>query len=231
MSISNNLQNIRKSISETALACNRDPAAIKLLAVSKRHSVHSIREAIAADQFLFGENYIQEAQEKCRVIDNAAFHFIGHVQSNKAKLAAELFTMVETVDSFKLAKALNKHLEKIDKELDILIQVNIGRDPKKSGATPEETASLLKDMRSLPHIRAKGLMTIPPFSTDPEESRGHFRNLRLLSVRCAAQNLFFDNDKVELSMGMSHDYVAAIEEGSTFVRVGTAIFGQRPERK
>lgn len=229
MSILKNLEKIRQSITETAIACDRDPASIKLLAVSKRHPVTCIQEAIAAEQFLFGENYMQEAQEKCKAITNASFHFIGHIQSNKAKLAAELFTMVETVDRLKLAKALNKHLEKIGKELDILIQVNIGNDPKKYGISPDDTEALLQGIQALSQLRPRGLMTMPPFTTDPDETRRYFRQLRLLSADCAKKNLFFDNRNVELSMGMSHDYRIAIEEGSTYIRVGTAIFGNRPE--
>ena len=228
MSISSNLQSIRNSIASTARACNRDPADIKLLAVSKRHSMASIQEAIDAGQMCFGENYIQEAQEKCLAFKDIAFHFIGHVQSNKAKLAAELFRMVETVDRVKLAKALNKHLEKIDKDLDILIQVNIGNDPKKYGVAPENTIRLLQDIQSLSRLRTKGLMTMPPFSTDPEETRSYFRALRQLSIDCGKQGLFYNNEQIELSMGMSHDFKIAIEEGSTFIRVGTAIFGERP---
>ena len=229
MSIHKNIKNIREAIAETAIACNRDPATIKLLAVSKRHSIDSIQEAIAAEQFLFGENYIQEAQDKRERISNADFHFIGHLQSNKAKVAAEIFSMVETVDRIKLAKSLNRHLEKLEKKLDILVQVNIGKDENKSGVAPELTQALLEEIQSLPQIRSKGLMTIPPFSTNLEETRVHFKNLRKLSQECAAKNLFFDNDNVELSMGMSHDYTVAIEEGSTIIRVGTAIFGTRPE--
>lgn len=228
MSILKNLEKIRQSITETAISCNRDPADIKLLAVSKRHPVTSIKEAIAAGQFLFGENYMQEAQEKCNVITDASFHFIGHIQSNKAKLAAELFNMVETVDRLKLAKALNKHLVKIDKKLDILVQVNIGNDPKKYGVSPDETEVLLREIQALSQLRPRGLMTMPPFSTNPDETRHYFQQLRILSSNCAEKNLFFDNSNVELSMGMSHDYTIAIEEGSTYIRIGTAIFGNRP---
>lgn len=228
MSIATNLKNIRNEIASTALSCDRDPATIKLLAVSKRHSIASIQEAIDAGQSCFGENYIQEAQEKCHVFKDVSFHFIGHIQSNKAKLAAELFRMVETVDRLKLAKALNRHLETIDKDLDILVQVNIGKDPKKYGIAPGETVSLLEKIQMLPRLRLKGLMTMPPFSTNPEETRSYFKSLRLLSHECAAKGLFFDNNNVELSMGMSHDFKLAIEEGSTSIRVGTAIFGERP---
>jgi PLP dependent protein len=231
MSIATNLQSIRNEIVNTALSCDRDPSTIKLLAVSKRHSTESIQEAIAAEQTCFGENYIQEAQEKCLTFKNINFHFIGHIQSNKAKLAAELFSMVETVDRLKLAKSLHKHLEKIDKDLNILVQVNIGEDPKKYGVAPNETIHLLKDIQTLTRLRPKGLMTMPPFSTDSEETRSYFRALRLLSEKCADKGLFYDNKQVELSMGMSHDFKLAIEEGSTSIRIGTAIFGERPDLK
>lgn len=229
MTIANNLHTIRKSITETASNCGRDPLSIKLVAVSKRHSIASIKEAMEAGQFLFGENYMQEAAEKRKNIpDPALFHFIGHIQSNKAKQAAELFSMVETVDRYKLAKALNNHLERLGRKLDILVQVNIGQDPKKSGIVPEKAGELLKQIASLPHIRPLGLMTIPPFSENNEETRVHFRNLRTLGIDLANQELFIDNNSVELSMGMSQDFQTAIEEGSTIIRIGTAIFGQRP---
>ncbi|RUM44824.1 MAG: YggS family pyridoxal phosphate-dependent enzyme [Desulfocapsa sp.] len=228
MSIETNLQEIHQAITNTALSCNRDPAGIKLLAVSKRHSKESIELAIAAGQTAFGENYMQEAQEKCTAFPDADFHFIGHVQSNKAKPAALFFSMVETVDRLKLAKALNKHLEVNESNLDILIQVNIGEDPNKHGVAPDKTISLLQEIHTLSRLRPRGLMTIPPFSTKSEETRSHFKALRLLANSCAEKGLFYDNENVELSMGMSHDFRIAIEEGSTSIRVGTAIFGQRP---
>ncbi|AGF79116.1 pyridoxal phosphate enzyme, YggS family [Desulfocapsa sulfexigens DSM 10523] len=230
MSIANNLNTIHQSINQTALACDRAPSSIKLIAVSKRHSIASIKEAMAAGQYYFGENYIQEAAEKRHSIDDAAkFHFIGHVQSNKAKLAAELFSMVETVDRLKLAKALNKHLLTLDRKLDILIQVNIGEDPKKSGVPPENAGALLKHIRTLSQIRPMGLMTIPPFSSDTEKTRIYFRDLSNLGKELAKQELFSDNSRFELSMGMSQDFKTAIEEGATIIRIGTAIFGDRPE--
>jgi PLP dependent protein len=226
--IADNLQTIRTLITDTAHNCGREPSTIKLVAVSKHHPSSSIMEAMVAGQSLFGENYIQEAADKCHTIGNSAsFHFIGHLQSNKAKLAAELFTMIETIDRYKLAKALHNHLEKLDKSLDILIQVNIGRDPKKSGILPEEAKNLLKKIGSLSRLRPKGLMTMPPFTTDHAESRTYFKALRLLAIELGEQNLFYDNESIELSMGMSHDFPMAIEEGATLIRIGTAIFGER----
>ncbi|MBU0943342.1 MAG: YggS family pyridoxal phosphate-dependent enzyme [Proteobacteria bacterium] len=227
--IADNLQTIRTLITDTAHNCGRDPSTIKLVAVSKHHPAASIMEAMAAGQNIFGENYIQEAADKCHTIGKgAAFHFIGHLQSNKAKLAAELFTMIETIDRYKLAKALHSHLEKIDKTLDILIQVNIGRDQKKSGILPEEAKDLLKQIASLSRLRPKGLMTMPPFTADQTKTRSYFKALRLLALELGAENLFYNNESIELSMGMSDDFPMAIEEGATLIRIGTAIFGKRP---
>ena len=232
MTIATRLHLIRESITETAINCGRDPSNIKLIAVSKRHSIASIEEAMKAGQFVFGENYIQEAAEKIQKINNSAvFHFIGHIQSNKAKQAAQLFSMIETVDRYKLAKALNKHLEQLGEKLNILIQVNIGNDPKKSGVSPEKTEELLKQIARLPQIQPVGLMTIPPFTKDVEKSRSYFKNLRLLGNELSKKELFIDNTNIELSMGMSQDFTVAIEEGATIIRIGTAIFGQRPEQQ
>ncbi len=228
MTIANNLKNIQESITQTANSCDRDASSIKLIAVSKRHSIESIQEAMATGHVQFGENYLQEAVEKKKQLaELVKFHFIGHLQTNKAKQAAEIFDMVETVDRYKLAKVLNKHLEKLGRKLEVLIQVNIGKDPKKSGVPPEKTEELLKEISKLPYIKPMGLMTIPPFTTIGEETRIHFRNLYNLSIELSRQELFADNSHVELSMGMSQDFKIAIEEGATIIRIGTAIFGQR----
>ena len=230
MSITENIHSTRKAINDAAMACNRDPKSIKLIAVSKHHPVSSITEAMKAEQFLFGENYIQEASEKIKAIpEQATFHFIGHIQSNKAKQAAELFDMIETVDRYKLAKALNNHCEKLNKKLDVLIQVNIGNDPNKAGISPEKAQEFLEQLLPLKQLRPLGLMTIPPISEFPEASRKHFKNLRLLSTTLGKQNLFASN-RIELSMGMSQDFRLAIQEGATIIRVGTSIFGKRPEK-
>lgn len=228
--IAENIQTIQKAIADTAQSCGRDPSTIKLVAVSKRHPSASIMEAMAAGQHLFGENYIQEAAEKCRELigKEATFHFIGHLQSNKAKLAAELFTMIETIDRYKLARILHSHLEKMNKTMEILIQVNIGRDPRKSGVLPEEAKGLLEQIAPLSTLRPRGLMTMPPFTADRQESRSYFKALRLLALELGEQELFYNNRSIELSMGMSHDFPIAIEEGATLIRIGTAIFGERP---
>lgn len=229
--ISDNITSVYASIRDAARSCGRSPEDIKLVAVSKRFGADSILEAQKAGQVLFGENYIQELQEKVPLTGNTVqFHFIGHLQSNKAKTAAQLCSMVETVDRKKLAKELNKHLKALHKKLDILIQVNIGNEQNKSGVAPNEAESLAHYALTLPHLRVKGLMTMPPFTPDPEDSRKYFREMKMLANLLAANNLFYDNEKVELSMGMTNDYLVAIQEGATLVRIGTAIFGRRPPK-
>ena len=227
--ISNNLRHIHEEIAAAARKAGRDPATIKLVAVSKRFSAEKIIEACEAGQFLFGENYIQEVvQKKPLLPQESRIHFIGNLQSNKAKIAAELCDMVETVDRKKLGVALNKHCAALGKTLEVLVQVNIGNDPHKSGVAREQTASLLRELNELSHLRVCGLMTIPPLTNTPEESRVYFRNLRLLAEELGTEGLFSNIDTPELSMGMSGDFDVAIEEGATIIRIGTAIFGQRP---
>ena len=228
--ITANLQDIQNNIETTAAKCGRDPSTIRLVAVSKRHSIGCIQEAMEAGQNLFGESYIQEAAEKCgKLADTPAeFHFIGHLQSNKAKIAAGIFTMIESVDRYKLAKELQKHLDKLDKNMDILIQVNIGNDPKKSGVLPEESETLIRKVSQLSRLRIRGLMTIPPYSTDANETRKYFSHLRELGDTLQKKELLSADHPVELSMGMSQDYEIAIREGATLIRIGTAIFGERP---
>lgn len=226
--ISNNLRHIHEEITASARKAGRDPAEIKLVAVSKRFPAEKIIEACEAGQFLFGENYIQEVvQKKPLMPQESRVHFIGNLQSNKAKLAAELCDMVETVDRLKLGIALNKHCAKLGKTLEVLVQVNIGNDPHKSGVAKEQAASLVQGLNELSHLKVCGLMTIPPLTNTPEESRVYFHNLRLLREELAAEGLFNNIDAPELSMGMSGDFDVAIEEGATIIRVGTAVFGQR----
>lgn len=228
--IEHNLTAIQENITRTALNCGRDPNSIKLVAVSKRFPVEAILEAHAAGQILFGENYLQEAADKKEFIkDRARFHFIGHLQSNKARVAAEIFDMIETIDRVKIASALNRHLQQLNKKLDILIQVNIGYDSDKSGALPEDAEVLLKEVKTLSNLQPKGLMTMPPYTEDLAKTRGLFKDLKLLADELQTKELLPEKH-VELSMGMSSDYQVAIEEGATFIRIGTAIFGQRPPR-
>lgn len=228
MSIAENLKDIYDNINTVALACGRSPEEIQLVAVSKRFPVAAIEEAYLAGQTTFGENYIQEAEEKAQELQGkCTLHFIGHLQSNKAKIAARIFDVIETIDTFKLAKTLNRHLEDLDRQMKILLQVNIGEDEKKSGMAAEQTEQLLREIRELPRLNVIGLMTMPPFTDDPEDARPYFRQLRQLAESLAAKGLFAEGQRVELSMGMSGDYHVAIEEGATIIRVGTAIFGER----
>jgi pyridoxal phosphate enzyme (YggS family) len=227
MSIEQRLQTIRQQITACAEKCGRNPQEIRLLAVSKTVSTDKISEAIAAGQRIFGENYLQEAEEKYRHLANVAeFHCIGHIQSNKAKIAATVFSTVHTIDREKIARELNKYRQALGKPLTALIQVNVGGEEQKSGIKPEDCQPLLDATRELPWLRICGLMTIPPYSANQEDSRPFFRALRELAVEMAAKRLFAE-PQVELSMGMSGDFTVAIEEGATIVRVGTAIFGER----
>jgi hypothetical protein len=226
--ISENIRRIKEKIANTARMVNRSPDDIKLVAVSKRVPADKIIEAYAAGQVIFGENYIQEVQVKReQTPPSAIFHFIGHLQSNKAKIAAATCNMIETVDRLKLGKALNNHLQTLNKTMDVLVQVNIGNDINKAGVKNSETEELLVQLNNLSMIRVCGLMTMPPLVENPEMSRPYFRGLRLLSEELMEKGLFPATAKPELSMGMSSDFHIAIEEGATIVRVGTAIFGQR----
>lgn len=226
--IAENIQKIKEQIAEAAAKANRSPDTIKLVAVSKRFPASTINEAYAAGQTIFGENYIQEVQKKKEQVPSSViFHFIGHLQSNKAKIAAATCDMIETVDSIKLANALNNHLQTLDKTMDILVQVNIGKEPQKYGIKSGAAADLLHGLSELSRLRVCGLMTMPPLEDNPELSRPYFAGLRLLSEELMEQGLFPAIERPELSMGMSSDFRVAIEEGATVVRVGTAIFGER----
>ncbi len=226
--ISENIKRIKEKIAKAAIKAKRSPEDIKLVAVSKRFPAEKILLAIAAGQEIFGENYIQEIKEKRDLVPpHTNFHFIGHLQSNKAKVAAETCSMIETVDRLKLGNVLNKHLQSLDKTMDVLVQINIGKDQNKAGLERSKTEELLAQLNELSNLRVCGLMTMPPLTDNPELARPHFRDLRLLAEELVAKELFPAVEKPELSMGMSDDFHIAIEEGATIIRVGTAIFGQR----
>ncbi len=222
--IAYNLEEVRRRIAAAAARAGRDPAAVRLVAVSKTVPVARIREAVAAGQRLFGENYLQEARSKIAALDEGvSWHFIGHLQSNKAKAAVELFELIHGVDRLKLAQALNAAAASLGRVQEILMQVNLAGETSKSGTAPEGAAELLQQISLLPHLKVRGLMTMPPFLA-PEAVRPYFQALRELRDRLA------DHAGLplpELSMGMSGDYEVAIAEGATLVRVGTAIFGSR----
>ncbi len=226
--IKQQVEKIKERIRLAAQACGRNPETVRLVAVSKTVPADRVREAVASGVLLLGENYIQEAQDKISRLSDCAvsWHFIGHLQTNKAKYAVKLFDLIHTVDSFKLAAELDKQARKIAKIQDILIQVNIGEEASKSGASADEVQKLVKEISQLKNLSVKGLMTIPPFYDEPEKVRPYFTATRELRDRikaAAIANIAMD----ELSMGMTGDFEAAIEEGATLVRIGTAIFGER----
>jgi len=222
------LENIKDRIYQVAAACGRDPETIRLVAVSKAVPKDRVKAAIEAGVTTLGENYVQEAREKINALYShpVSWHLIGHLQTNKAKVAVRLFDLIQTVGSLKLARELDKQAQKIDKIQQILIQVNIGDDPAKSGTTAQDTQNLIQEISRLEHLSIKGLMTMPPFFNNPEKVRPYFsalRDLRDKIRKIAVPNVSME----ELSMGMTGDFEAAIEEGATMVRIGTAIFGER----
>lgn len=211
----------------------RDPDSVTLMAVSKTMPAELVRQAYAAGIRVFGENRVQEFGEKAPALadlKDAEWHLIGHLQSNKAKKAAELFHAVDSVDSVRLAERLNQSAEQAGKELSVLIEIKVGEEESKAGIPMDspELEDLLQAAPQLGHLQIRGLMTVPPFTEDPEGARPYFRLLRDLRDTIAARKLPGIAMDV-LSMGMSHDFEIAIEEGSTCVRVGTAIFGARPK--
>ncbi|MFP4649963.1 MAG: YggS family pyridoxal phosphate-dependent enzyme [Desulfobacterales bacterium] len=227
-SIADNIAGIKEKISNAALSCGRDPGEVKLVAVTKTVEPERIRNAIDAGLGCFGENYIQEAREKIEALADAdvSWHFIGHLQSNKAKYAAGLFDLIHSVDSLKLAREIDRQAARRGLVQNILVQVNVGRDSQKSGVDEEAAVDLVRDAAGLEHVRVRGLMTMPPFFDAPEKVRPYFRQLAQLRNRIAAKNISGAEMK-ELSMGMTGDFEVAIAEGATLVRIGTAIFGER----
>ena len=226
--LKNRLEHIKARIKKTADACKRPVASIRLVAVCKTMPVEVVREAIEAGVTDLGENYIQEAKEKVNALVTypATWHFIGHLQSNKAKYAVRLFDLIHSVDSLKLAQELDKYAKKNDKIQAILIQVNVAKEDSKSGVYVEDTLQLLREVSRLEHISVKGLMTMPPYFNAPEKVRPFFAALRELREQINKEGI--PNITMnELSMGMTGDFEAAIEEGATMVRIGTAIFGDR----
>jgi len=227
--IAQNLEAVRQRLAAAARRAGRDPGGVRLIAVTKTVDLERLRQAVAAGHRLFGENYVQEAREKITALGPGLhWHFIGHLQSKKAKAAVELFDLIHSVDRLKLAQALDQAAAQLQKVQDILIQVNLAGEETKSGAAPEKVPDLLRDIACLPHLRVVGLMTMPPWLS-AEEVRPYFRALRELRDRLREIEIV-PAPLAELSMGMSGDYEVAVEEGATLVRVGTAIFGSRPPR-
>ena len=233
MSIVDNIAAVRERVATAAARVRRDPDSITLMAVSKTVEPERIRDAYEAGLRVFGENRVQEFEKKFSALDDlnqAEWHLIGHLQSNKAKKAAELFNAVDSVDSLQLAQKLNETTRQMGKILPVLIEIKVSDEASKAGIPVDSRAleELLQAAAGLDHIQVRGLMTVPPFTEDPEGARMYFRLLRDLRDQIAARKLARIQMDV-LSMGMSHDFEVAIEEGSTCVRVGTAIFGARPK--
>ena len=233
MSIAENVAQVRERIARAAARVHRSADAITLMAVSKTVEPARIHEAYAAGLRVFGENRVQEFEEKSAGLSDlkdAEWHLIGHLQSNKAKKAAELFHAIDSVDSLRLAEKLNQAASESNKRLDVLIEVKVGEEERKAGIPLDspELESLLLAAPKVANLQIRGLMTVPPFTEAPEGARPYFRLLRDLRDKIATRKLPGVQMDV-LSMGMSHDFEVAIEEGSTCVRVGTAIFGDRPK--
>jgi len=227
MSIAENLRSVEDRIAAAARRAGREPSSVRLVTVTKTVDRDRIRQAITAGAAILGENRVQEAKEKIEAFGKAAnWHLIGHLQTNKAKYAVKLFDLIHSVDNRELAKELDRQAGKIGKVQDVLIEVSIAGEAAKAGVGIGDTVQLVKEAAGLKHIRVLGLMTMPPFSDDPERARPYFRKLRDLAD-AVRKEAIAGVSMNELSMGMSGDFEVAIEEGATLVRVGRAIFGAR----
>ncbi len=226
MPLKERVKTVLKRVEEACLRSNRDPGDVRVVAVTKTVDVERIKEAIDAGLRIFGENYVQEAREKIEALKafDIEWHFIGHLQRNKAKDAVRLFRMIHTVDSLRLAQELDKRAGAIGRKVDVLIQVNLSGEETKSGIAREDLEALVRGVGGLENLSLLGLMTLPPYFEDPEGARPFFRALRMLRDEVEERT---GAELRELSMGMSHDFEVAIEEGATLVRIGSAIFGPR----
>lgn len=217
MDVASRLSRVRERIAAACSRSGRDPGSVRLIAVSKTKPIEMLREAVAAGHAVFGENYAQELKEKADALGaGVEWHFVGALQTNKAKQVVGRAALIHTCDRLALAQELSKRAKAAGLVQRVLLEVNVGREAQKAGALPEDVPALLELVRALPALACEGLMCIPPAEADP---RRYFRELRQLGKAHGLR---------ELSMGMSADYEAAIEEGATLVRVGTAIFGERP---
>ena len=223
-----NIEHIRDRIKAAAESCGRRPESVKLVAVSKTVPADRVKAAVAEGITILGENYIQEARDKIETLADLQvnWHFIGHLQRNKAKFAVQLFDLIHSVDSIRLAREIDKQAGKIAKHQDILIQVNTGKEATKSGIYEEDALTLVRETAQLENVRIKGLMTLPPYFNAPAKVRPYFQALRQLRDRIAEEGIR-GIEMEALSMGMTGDFETAIEEGATMVRIGTAIFGER----
>ena len=225
MDLAANLETIRQCIKTACDRCDREPNSLTLLAVTKTQPPESVSAAASLGLLVFGENKVQEAKAKiplCPV--KLRWHFIGHLQSNKCRDAVQLFSMIQSVDSLSLAQEINKRADEAAKTMPVLLEINLAGEASKFGYQPQALLAELNQINALPRIEVHGLMTVPPWSPDAENSRPHFRRLRELKEECEQA---LGAPLPHLSMGMSGDFEVAIEEGSTMVRIGTALFGPR----
>lgn len=225
--VAENLVQVQKNIEESCKKVNRDPGEVTLIAVSKTKPVEMLQEAYAAGARVFGENKVQEIVDKYdQMPSDVQWHMIGHLQRNKVKYLIGKVVLIHSVDSLRLAEQIEHEAAKADIVMPVLIEVNVAEEESKFGTTSEAAMQLVEAVSKMPHIKIRGLMTIAPFTDNPEDNRIYFRKLKQLSVDIKSKNI--DNvDMDELSMGMTGDYEVAIEEGATMVRVGTGIFGKR----
>jgi len=223
--IKNNLEIINEKIRKAALKANRNPEEIKLVAVTKTATIEQIKEAINAGVKIIGENKVQEAKEKYKILSaDIEWHLVGHLQTNKVKYAIEIFDLIHSVDSIKLAKEIDRRSLQFEMITNVLVEVNVSGEETKYGIKPEEVKSFLKEISEFYGIKVRGLMTIAPIAEDQEEVRPYFRKLRELSEKIKNKNI--KNVKMDyLSMGMTEDFEVAIEEGANMVRIGRGIFG------
>lgn len=220
--VENTVDRVRERIERACAGAGRDPSEVKLIAVSKAHPEEAVRAAYAAGLRVFGENYAQELAQKAAALSDLSdiqWRFIGHLQRNKIKLIERARATVDTVDSIRLAEAISARAAGKGAVVELLLQVNVGGEAQKSGCAPKDVADLVRAVRALPNVELRGLMTVAPHFDDPEDTRPVFAALRELAQAHALP---------ELSMGMTHDLEAAVQEGATMVRIGTALFGPRP---
>jgi pyridoxal phosphate enzyme (YggS family) len=225
VSLADNLEKVQQRIKAACERAGREPDSVTLLAVSKTHPPETIRAAADCGQVFFGENKVQEAKAKIPLCPGRLrWHFIGHLQSNKCRDAVELFEMIQSVDSLPLAQEISKRAEQAAKRMPVLLEVNVAGEASKFGYAPDKLLAELKELNVLPRLEIQGLMTVPPWTAEPEKIRPHFRRLRELKEQAET---VLGAPLPHLSMGMSDDFDIAIEEGATIVRIGTALFGPR----
>lgn len=221
---------VRERIEKACAGAGRSAEEVRLVAVGKTQPASLIREAIEAGVTAFGENYVQEAEEKIRAYPGAEWHLIGKLQANKVRKAVSLFSWIQTVDSVRILSEISRRSVEAGKIMPVLVEVNLAGEESKAGVSPGSLPELVDAAGGMPGVRLAGLMAVPPLASSPEESRRHFVRLRRLLEACAGREGEARGMR-ELSMGMSHDFDVAIEEGATMVRIGTAIFGSRAGRR